>query len=78
MAQVYEEDMIKKSTIRINLGCIEKQWCPTLFIHDVIEWNIEDPKGKSIEKLREIRDEIDSRVKELVSNLSQTNKQINL
>ena len=71
------KDMIKESTIRINMGCIEKQSCPTLFIHDVIEWNIEDPKGKSIEKLREIRNEIDSKVKELVSNLTQTNKQIN-
>lgn len=71
------EDMIKESIIRINMGCIEKQSCPTLFIHDVIEWNIEDPKGKSIDKLREIRNEIDSKVKELVSNLNETNKQIN-
>ena len=71
------EDMIKESTIRINMCCIEKQSCPTLFIHDVIEWNIEDPKGKSIEKLREIRNDINTKVKELVSNLSQINKQIN-
>ncbi len=69
--------MIKESTIRINMGCIEKQSCLTLFIHDVIEWNIEDPKGRTIEKVREIRNEINSRVKELVSSLSQTNKQIN-
>jgi len=71
------EDMVKESTVRINMGCIEKQSCPTLFIHDVIEWNIEDPKGKSIEKLREIRNDINTKVKELVSNLSQINKQIN-
>jgi arsenate reductase len=75
--KMLSEDMIKESTIRVNMDCIEKQSCPTLFIHDVIEWNIEDPKGKSIEKLREIRNEIDSKVKELVANLSQTNKQIN-
>ena len=32
---------------------------------------------KSIAKVREIRDVIESRVKELVSNLSQTSRQIN-
>ncbi|MGC2575371.1 MAG: arsenate reductase ArsC [Candidatus Nitrosopolaris sp.] len=37
------EDMIKKSTLRVNMGCVEKGSCPTLFIHDVIDWNIEDP-----------------------------------
>ena len=71
------EDMVKESTVRINMGCIEKQSCPTLFIHDVIEWNIEDPKGKSIEKLREIRNDINTKVKDLDSHLSQVNKQIN-
>ena len=43
----------------------------------MIDWNIEDPKGKSIEKVREIRDVIESRVKELVSNVSETKRPIN-
>jgi arsenate reductase (thioredoxin) len=39
-------------------------------IHDnVIDWGIEDPKGKSIEKVREIRDEIDRRVREIAQSL---------
>jgi arsenate reductase (thioredoxin) len=59
------------------MGCIEKESCPTLFIHNVIYWNIEDPKGKSIEKVREIRDVIESRVKELVSNINKTNQPLN-
>jgi protein-tyrosine-phosphatase len=33
---------------------------------------LEDPKGKSIEKVREIRDEIEKRVKELVSAITIT------
>jgi len=59
------------------MGCIEKESCPTLFIHNVIDWNIEDPKGKSIEKVREIRDVIEFRVKELVSNVSEAKQSIN-
>ena len=42
---------------------------PTIWLPKVIEWNLEDPKGKSIEAVREIRDEIEKRVKELVSTL---------
>jgi arsenate reductase len=75
--KIITEDMIRQSTTRVNMGCIQRESCPTLFIHDVIDWNIEDPKGKSIEKVREIRDVIESRVKELVSSLSQTSRQIN-
>ena len=75
--KIITEDMIRKSTARVNMRCIEKESCPTLFIHDVIDWNIEDPKGKPLEKVREIRDVIESRVKALVASLSQTSRQVN-
>ena len=73
--KIITEDMIKQSTLRINMGCMDKQPCPTLFLHSVIDWDIEDPKGKSVEKVREIRDVIGARVKELVSNLNQNSQQ---
>src|SRR5215467_9945485 len=76
-SKILTEDMIRKSTLRVNMGCVEKKFCPTLFIHNVIDWNIEDPKGKSIEKVREIRNVIESRVKELVSNISKTKQSLN-
>ena len=63
------EDMIRNSSKKVNMGCMEKESCPTLFLYDLLEWNLEDPKGKPIEKVREIRDEIDQRVKELVTGL---------
>lgn len=75
--KILTEDTIKNSSVRVNMGCIEKESCPTLFIHNVLDWNIEDPKNKPIEKVREIRDIIKERVRELVSNLNQTNMQIN-
>ena len=77
-SKILTEDMMRKSTFRVNMGCVEKESCPTLFIHNVIDWNIEDPKGKSIEKVREIRDVIESRVKELVSNVSKTKQSLNI
>lgn len=43
--------------------------CPTAMVPKMIEWNIEDPKDKPIEKIREIRDQIEKKVKEFVSEL---------
>ena len=51
------------------MGCIERAECPLLFMNNIIDWGIEDPKGKSIEKVREIRDEIDRRVIEIAQGL---------
>lgn len=63
------DDMIRNSSNIVNMGCMEKESCPTLFLHNFLDWNIEDPKDKPIEKVREIRDEIDQRVKELVASI---------
>ena len=49
---------------------------PTLFIHNVLEWGIEDPKGKSIEKVREIRDDIEQRVRQLATDLVKRSPQV--
>ena len=40
-----------------------------LFIHNLLEWVIEDPKGKPIEKVREIRDDIEQKVRQLAADL---------
>lgn len=63
------EDMIRNSSKIVNMGCIDKVSCPTLFLQNLLDWNIEDPKDKQIEKVREIRDEIEQRVKALVANI---------
>jgi protein-tyrosine-phosphatase len=75
-SKIITEDMIRSSTLRVNMGCIEKESCPTLFINDVLEWGIEDPKGKSIEKVREIRDDIEQRVRQLAADLVESSTQL--
>ena len=69
------EDMIRNATKIINMGCMDKGFCPTLVIPKLVDWGIEDSKGKSIEKVAEIRDEIEQRVKELISGLNRENKE---
>ena len=37
---------------------MDKESCPTLFVKDVLDWKISDPKEKSLDEIREIRDKI--------------------
>lgn len=67
-----DEDLIRSSDPIVNMGCMDKSFCPTVFLPKVIEWNLPDPKGKSIEKVREIRNEIEERVKDLVAEITFT------
>ena len=37
-------DMISQSTKIVNMGCMDKESCPMLFLNTVIDWAIPDPK----------------------------------
>ena len=58
--------MISNSFKTVNMGCMDKESCPALFVKDVIDWNIPDPKEKTIEEVRDIRDQIKSEVLNLI------------
>ena len=61
--------MIDNSFKTINMGCMDKESCPSLFVKDVDDWNVEDPKGKSIDDVRKIRDQIKNDVLNLLDSL---------
>lgn len=48
----------------ITMGCGDE--CPYLPGVEVQDWPLEDPKGKPVERVREIRDEVRRRVKDFV------------
>jgi protein-tyrosine-phosphatase len=58
--------MAQDSDLIVTMGCNDQGVCPGPFFKPTIEWHIEDPKGKPMEKVREIRDEIDRKVQRLV------------
>ena len=68
-SKVITDDMIRQSAKAVNMGCMDQSECPLLFLNNPVDWSIEDPKGKPIEKVRLIRDDIERRVKELVRDL---------
>jgi protein-tyrosine-phosphatase len=55
----------------VTMGCNDQGVCPGPFFKPTIEWHLEDPKGKPIEKVREIRDEIERQVMELITELKE-------
>jgi len=54
----------------ITMGCEET--CPAVLAKKTIEWAIPDPKGKSIDDFREVRDLIENRVKALFEQIGKT------
>ena len=51
----------------ITMGCEET--CPAIPAKKIIEWEIPDPKGKSIDVFREVRDLIEDKVKALFEEI---------
>ena len=68
-SKLVTNEMINDSESVVNMGCMDKESCPALFVEDIADWGIEDPKGKSIEQVRQIRDTIESKIKELVTKI---------
>jgi len=67
--QLLSSSMIEDSNKTVNMGCMDKESCPSLFVKDVDDWNIEDTKGKSIEDVRKIRDQIKNNVLSLLNSI---------
>ena len=52
----------------VTMGCGDA--CPFVRARQRFDWNIPDPKGKSLQEVRQIRDVIDSKVGELCEALA--------
>ena len=58
-------EMLEGAGRVITMGCGVEEVCPASFV-PTEDWALEDPEGKSIEKVREIGDEIKARVVRLI------------
>ena len=67
--KLLDNETIKDSILSVNMGCMDKTECPSIFMKDSVDWNIEDPKGKSIDLVRSIRDDIEIKVRQLCKTL---------
>jgi arsenate reductase len=56
----------------VTMGCSAEGVCPATWSGENRDWGLDDPHGKDLETVREIRDEIESRVNELFDELTST------
>jgi arsenate reductase len=62
------DDAVKAADVVITMGCGDA--CPLYPGKRYLDWEIEDPAGKSLATVRRIRDEIDARVGVLLHELT--------
>jgi len=64
--------MIEDARLVVTMGCSIQDACPRPLIESMrkkwIEWSIDDPKGQPLERVREIRDEIERLVRQIAES----------
>jgi len=59
-------EMIDQATLVFTMGCSVEEVCPRPMLakmqKKLVDWKIDDPKGKTVEQVRQIRDEIERKV----------------
>jgi arsenate reductase len=58
------DELAAQASILITMGCGEA--CPYVPGLRRLDWPLEDPKGKPVERVREIRDDVKARVLNLL------------
>ena len=62
-------EMIQRASLVVTIGCSVEEACPKPMLAQMqkklVDWNLPDPKGKPLEEVRTIRDEIEARVMKL-------------
>jgi arsenate reductase (thioredoxin) len=66
-------ELIRDASLVVTMGCSIEEACPKPIIAQMqkklVEWHLEDPKGKVLEEVRRIRDEIEHKINGLPAHL---------
>ena len=66
--QKLTDDLSQWADVVVTMGCGDE--CPYIPGKRYIDWDLPDPKSRPLEEVREIRDDIAARVRELAAELS--------
>ena len=64
-------EMVEQADKVITMGCGVEGVCPATLV-ETEEWELEDPKGKTLDEVRKIRDEIRVKVAGLLKEIDKT------
>ena len=62
------DDMVREADVVITMGCGDA--CPLYPGKRYLDWELDDPAGRSLEEVRVIRDAIDVRIRQLATELT--------
>jgi arsenate reductase len=65
--KLLSDQMAKEADVIVTMGCGDA--CPVYPGKRYLDWELPDPAGKSVADVREIRDDIDTRVRALMAEL---------
>ncbi len=61
------DDVVRAADVVVTTGCGDA--CPVYPGKRYLDWDLEDPEGKSLHRVRAIRDQVDERVQSLLADL---------
>ena len=64
---LFDESLMEEVDIVVTMGCGDT--CPILPGKNYLDWQLDDPAGQKIEKVREIRDQIENKVRLLAEEI---------
>lgn len=65
--QPWADEIVRAADVVVTMGCGDA--CPVFPGKRYIDWEIEDPSGKTVDEVRPIRDELEGRVRTLMAEL---------
>ena len=71
--QLLTDDVAASASVLVTMGCGEA--CPVVPGVERHDWSLEDPKGRPIERVRQIRNEVRDRIEALLSEEGWARKQ---
>jgi arsenate reductase len=67
LPQPWADEIVRAADVVVTMGCGDA--CPVYPGKRYVDWELDDPAGKAVEKVRPVRDEIERRVRDLVAEL---------
>jgi protein-tyrosine-phosphatase len=66
--QLWADEMVRAADVVITMGCGDA--CPVFPGKRYLDWELDDPDGRPMEEVRLIRDDVESRVRQLLAELA--------
>lgn len=65
--QPWADEIVRAADVVVTMGCGDA--CPVFPGKRYVDWEVEDPSGKTVEEVRPIRDDLERRVRGLMAEL---------